>query len=70
MIWDYVMRLAQCLIVILPIPAILTGFWSIRGLNWKDHSKDIGYAVFGVISGIVSIIVVLLLIRYLAGHLS
>ena len=65
----YMMRLAQCLLVVLPIPALVIGLWSIRGLNRKDHSQEIGYAVFGIISGILSIVAILFLIKYLAEHL-
>jgi len=65
----YLVRLAQCLLVVLPIPAIVTGFWAIRGLNRKDHGQEIGYAVFGIISGIFGIVAIFILIKYLAEHL-
>jgi hypothetical protein len=68
-ILSYLIRLAQCLLVVLPIPAIVTGLWAIRGLNRKDHGQEIGYAVFGIISGILGIVAILLLIKYLAEHL-
>jgi hypothetical protein len=59
----YSMRLAHCLIVILPILAIGAGIWAIRGLNRKEHSQDIGHAVFGIISGTFSICAMLFLIK-------
>ena len=58
----YVTRLADCLIVVLPIPTILIGLWSSRGLNRKDHSQDIGYAVFGIFAGLLSIVAALLVL--------
>ena len=59
----YSMRFAHCLLVLLPIPAIVTGVWSVYRLNKKDHGKDIGYAVFGIFTGILSIAAIVILIR-------
>lgn len=58
----YLMRLADCLIVVLPIPTMIIGLWSSRGLTRRDHSQDIGYAVFGILAGLLSIVAVLLLL--------
>lgn len=58
------MRFAHCLLVVLPIPAVVTGVWSISRLNKKDHGKDIGYAVFGILTGILSIAAIVLILRY------
>ena len=63
------MRLAQCLLVVLPIPAIVVGLWAIRGLNRKDHGQEIGYAVFGIISGILGIVTLFIQIKYFAEDL-
>lgn len=65
----YSMRLAHCLLAVLPIPAIVAGIWSIRGLNRKEHGQDIGHAVFGILSGTLSIFAILYLIKYWAEHL-
>lgn len=65
----YMIRLAHCLLVVLPIPAIATGLWSLRGLNRKDDSQEIGHALFGTISGILSVVATFLVIFYLAEHL-
>ena len=59
----YSMRLAHCLLVVLPIPAIVAGVWAIRGLNRKEHGQEIGQAIFGMLSGTLSIIALLFLIK-------
>ena len=58
----YLMRLADCLIVVLPIPTVTIGLWSSRGLTRRDHSQDIGYAVFGIIAGLLSIVAALFIL--------
>lgn len=64
----YLMRLAGFLLMVLPIPAIVIGLWSFRGLNRKDHSQEIGYAIFGILSGLLSILAAIYLIIYVAVH--
>jgi hypothetical protein len=63
----YSMRFAHCLLVVLPIPAVVIGLWSIRSLDRKEHGQDIGHAVFGILSGILSIVAILFLMKYSAG---
>jgi hypothetical protein len=58
----HVVRLAECLIVILPIPAIVIGLWSFRGLMRQDDRRDIGHAVFGIMAGLLSIVAALLIL--------
>lgn len=62
----YLMQLAQCLLFVLPIPAIVAGLWSFRGLNWKDYRQYLGYAVFGILTGLLSIAAALYIIMYAA----
>ena len=62
------MQLAECLLVILPIPTIVVGGWSLRGLNRKDHRHDFGHAVFGILVGVLSIVAALLLLLYGEVH--
>ena len=64
----YSMRLAHCLLAVLPIPAIVAGIWAIRGLNRKEHGQDIGHAVFGILSGTFSIGALIFLIKYVAEY--
>ena len=59
----YSMRFAHCLLVVLPIPAIVAGVWAIRGLNGKEHGQEIGQAIFGMLSGTLSIFAILFLIK-------
>jgi hypothetical protein len=61
------MRFAHCLLVVLPIPAVVIGLWSIRSLDRKEHGQDIGHAVFGILSGILSIVAILFIMKYSAG---
>ena len=65
----YLVLLAQCLLVVLPIPAIVTGLWAIRVLNRKVHGQEIGYALFGIISGILGIVALFIQIKYFAEDL-
>ena len=58
----HLMRLAECLLVLLPIPTIVIGVWSLRGLNRKEHRQDMGHAVFGIVAGLLSIVAVLLVL--------
>lgn len=66
----YSMRLAHCLLVVLPIPAVAVGLWSLRGLNRKEHRQEMGNAVFGIISGLLTVIAVVFLIIYMAENIA
>jgi len=59
---NYSMRFAHCLLVVLPIPAVVIGLWSIHGLNRKEYGQDIGHAVFGVLTGTLSIVAILIIL--------
>lgn len=60
----YSMRFAHCLLVVLPLPAIVIGLWSVRGLNRKEHGHDIAHAVFGILSGILTIVALVFILKY------
>ena len=67
----YVSSLAQWLIAILTIPAIIIGLWGLSGIRHKELSaKYIGYAVFGIFSGIASIVILAKIIVTLAYSLD
>ena len=60
----YSMRFAHCLIVVLPIPAVAIGLWSIHGLNRKEDGQEMLHALFGVLAGALSIVAILFLLKY------
>lgn len=67
----YLSSLAQWLIAVLTIPAIVIGLWGLRGLIKKElNTKEIGYAAFGIISGIMSIVIMAKIILALAYSLD
>ena len=67
----YISSLAQWLIAILTIPAIIIGLWGLRGLSKKElTAKYIGYALFGIFSGAMSIVIAAKLIVALAYSLD
>lgn len=66
---SYSFRFSQCLIVVLPIPTIIAGLWALRGLQKKEMGKkETGNAIFGVITGTVSILAIILLLKLLSEH--
>lgn len=67
----YLSTLAQWLIAVLTIPAIIIGLWGLRGLSKRElNAKYIAYALFGIISGIMSIVMAAKLIVALAYSLD
>jgi len=67
----YLSKLAQWLVAVLTIPAIVIGLWGLRGLSKKElNAKEIGYAFFGIFSGIASIVLLAKLILALAYSLD
>lgn len=67
----YVSSIAQWLIAILTIPAIIIGLWGLGGIRQKElNAKYIGYAFFGILSGIASIVIFAKIIVTLAYSLD
>jgi hypothetical protein len=67
----YVSSLAQWLVAVLTIPAIVIGVWGLRGLSKKElAAKYLGYALFGIFSGIMSIVLIAKVIIALAYSLD
>lgn len=67
----YLSSLAQWLVAVLTIPSIVIGLWGLRGLSKKElTAKYIGYALFGIFSGAMSIVIAAKLILALAYSLD
>ena len=64
----YLMQLFGFLLVVMPIPAIVVGLWSFYGLKLKEHGREIGYAAFGVLTGLISIIAAFSLLIHVAQN--
>lgn len=68
---SYSFRFSQCLIAVLPIPAIITGLWSLRGLRKSEMgNKEKGHAIFGTVTGILSILAIFLYLKFFSEGLA
>lgn len=67
----YLSRLAQSLVAVLTVPAIIVGLWGLSGIRKKELStRYIAYGLFGIFSGIASIVILAKIIAALAYSLD